>query len=210
MKLLVATSLSLATLVGACDFCQLEGDDTLINTLGLNPTPLPGNYFTLDKYDDGLITADQYPFANEQWYTHFVTSTTFPAVVHVQNLRQAGVEEILHFLPGNAIWSYNGGCTSKFLVIRRDLSYDWLDLGPNITAGEVHSVFIGAGEYYAHFNGPDGSAFMMATISPGINNGTDIIYPWWNDTVDDLGVQGGSALFDLIKDNGAAKSEANV
>jgi len=163
-----------------------------------------------EKYDDGLITLDKYPFADQQWYQDLVSSDSFPAMVRVQSLRQANVKEVLHFLPGHAVWSYNGGCTSEFLIIRRDLSYERVKLGPNIAAGEVHSVFIGAGEYYAHFNGPEGSAFMTSTISPGINSGADIITPWWKDIVNELGVTIGSDLYDLIRQNGAGKLEANV
>lgn len=176
-------------------FLNLDADPNLFNdtvsAFQMNKTPLPGNFFTMDSWGNGHIPKAEHPYRDTSWFNTLPEDNEdYPNLTRVQVLRSKGITEDWHYLGSDSVWSYHGGCPSKFAIIHRDtLSYEEIHIGPDIqNAKQQLSVIVRAGDYYAHIGSTMGSAMMDAVISPGMNGGKDIITPYCDEIFIDLGI----------------------
>eukprot|EP00440_Ansanella_granifera_P010636 gb/GFBE01011542.1/.p1 GENE.gb/GFBE01011542.1/~~gb/GFBE01011542.1/.p1 ORF type:complete len:502 (+),score=110.65 gb/GFBE01011542.1/:1-1506(+) len=177
---------SLAVLVvsaGAVETCSTLGNRTAISEmLGMRPTPLPGNYFMLNNFDNRL-GYDKHP------YSELLRSSTDerPFLTRIDVLRTPGVTEALHYIAGDAVWSWQGGCPSTYLVIRRSgdignktgvTDISWHTIGPDVESGaHTFNLVIRRGDLYAAFNSDECGTYIGVSIAPGLNMPPEIETP---------------------------------
>mmetsp|Transcript_80222 Transcript_80222/g.186272 ORF Transcript_80222/g.186272 Transcript_80222/m.186272 type:complete len:515 (-) Transcript_80222:164-1708(-) len=167
--------------------CSTLGNGTEIaETLNMMPTPLPGNFFMINNFDPMLDYSD-HPYADLLRPDETDGLGVRPFFTRIDVLRTPGVTEPLHYLAGDSIWSWQGGCPSTYLVIERGpitdgkssvISAGWHTIGPKVEDGDMtFSLVIKAGDLYAAFNSDECGTYIGVAIAPGLNPKPEIETP---------------------------------
>jgi len=179
--LLTAASVLESGGAAALPNCSTLGNSTQIaQDLGMGPTPLPGNFFSQVNVDV-RVDGPAHPYPSFLRGAESSQNSVRPFLTMIQVVKAPGVTEDLHYLAGNAVWSWQGGCPMKMLVIRRGLAGNgvkWYTLGPDVLGGnEQFNLVVEAGDLYAGFNSVKCAAFVGAAIAPGVNSPPEIETP---------------------------------
>lgn len=182
LEILLSLVVVVTNRASAGEVCSTLGNGTAISEmLGMIATPLPGNYFMLNNFASRVEHA-KHPYAELLRSGDDVR----PFLTRIDVLRTPGVTEDLHYLAGDAIWSWQGGCSVSYLVIKRSGIFEgksnvtavsWHTIGPDVEVGQTFNLVIRAGDLYAGFNSDECGTYIGVSIAPGLNMPPEIETP---------------------------------